>query len=268
MKVNQKVIAVTGAGSGMGRALTLELLNKGARVAAIDINPDALAETKSLAGINPENISLHVANVTDRIAVEALPESVIKAQGAIDGLINNAGIIQPFISVDDLDYRTIEKVLNVNLFGQIYMTKSFLPYLRAREKAHIVNISSMGGFFPFHRQTLYGASKAAVKMFSEGLFLDLQGSNVTVTVVFPGAIDTNITKNSNVDLDMEKAREKVPFQPLLPEKAARQIIQGMERDKYQVFVGIDSKAMNVLYRINPIWAVKLMNHIMDMVIPA
>lgn len=267
MKVRDKVIAVTGAGSGMGRALTLALLDRGAYVAAIDINPDSLAKTRSLAGEYKDRISLHTVDVTDLKAVESLADAILEAQGVIDGLINNAGIIQPFISVEELDYQTIDKVLNINLYGQIYMTKSFLPYLKARETAHIVNISSMGGFFPFHRQTLYGASKGAVKMFSEGLFLDLHDSGIKVTVVFPGAIDTNITRNSKVDLDMDSARERIPFKPLLPKKAAQKIIQGMEHDKYQVFVGVDSKAMNALYRINPIWAVKLMNQIMNKVIP-
>lgn len=268
MKVNNKIIAVTGGGSGIGRELVLQLVQKGARVAAIDINPDGLAETRSLAGEGKGRISLHRVDVADQEAVKALPEQIKSEHGAVDGLVNNAGIIQPFVSINELDDAIIEKVLKINLYGQIYLTKAFLPHLLARDEAHIVNVSSMGGFFPFRGQTLYGASKAAVKLFTEGLFLELQGTRVKATVVFPGAIDTSITQNSNVGLDLTRAREKVPFKPLSPQKAARQIISAMEKNKFQAFIGIDAKAMDFLYRIAPLWAAKIMNRIMDAVIPA
>jgi short-subunit dehydrogenase len=107
-----------------------------------------------------------------------------------------------------------------------------------------------------------------VKLFTEGLYVELKDTPVKVTVVFPGAIDTAITKNSDVDMDIDKAREETGFKPLPPEKAAEQIVDGMERDKFQVFVGPDSKAMNLLYRLNPKWAVKLMSRVMNSVMPA
>jgi short-subunit dehydrogenase len=267
MKVNQKVIAVTGGGSGIGRELVLHLANKGAKVAAIDINPDGLAETKTLAGEKSEQISQHVADISDLEAVSALPEAIQAEHGAIDGLINNAGIIQPFVPINDLDHKTIDKVLKVNLYGVINMTKAFLPHLLKREKAQIVNISSMGGFFPFRGQTLYGASKAGVKLFTEGLFVELKETNVKVTLVFPGAIDTQITQNSGLGMDTDSARDDAPFQPLAPQKAAEQIIRAMEREKYQAFVGPDSKAMNILYRIAPKLAVNLMSRLMNSVMP-
>jgi short-subunit dehydrogenase len=268
MKTENKVIAVTGGGNGIGRELVLHLVQKGAKVAAIDIDPDGLAETQTLAGEQSNRISLHVADITDLQAVAALPKAIQAQQGAIDGLINNAGIIQPFVPVSQLDYKTIDKVLKVNLYGLINMTKSFLPYLLERSEAQIVNVSSMGGFFPFRGQTLYGASKAAVKLFTEGLYVELQDTSVKVTLVFPGAIDTQITENSGVEMDLTSARTKVPFQPLAPQKAAQQIVRGMEREKYQVFVGADSKAMNLLYRLTPKGAVQWMNRLMNAVIPA
>jgi short-subunit dehydrogenase len=268
MKANQKVIAVTGGGSGIGRELVLHLLKKGAEVAAIDINLDGLKETQNLAGENKDKVSLHVVDVTDKEAVATLPKAILEQHGAIDGIINNAGIIQPFVPISQLEHKTMDKVVNINFFGQINLTKAFLPYLMDREEAHIVNISSMGGFFPFQGQTLYGASKAAVKLFTEGLYVELKDTPVKVTVVFPGAIDTAITKNSDVDMDIDKAREETGFKPLPPEKAAEQIVDGMERDKFQVFVGPDSKAMNLLYRLNPKWAVKLMSRVMNSVMPA
>ena len=155
MKATGKVIVVTGGGSGMGRALVLKLLQMGARVAAVDLNETTLKETASLAGAQQDKLSIHVASVSDRAAVDALPEAVIAAHGAVDGVINNAGIIQPFVRVNDLQYDAIERVLNVNLYGVIYMTKAFLPHLLQRPEAHIVNVSSMGGFFPVPGQKAY-----------------------------------------------------------------------------------------------------------------
>ena len=173
MKVANKVIVVTGAGSGMGRELVLALLRKGARVAAVDLNEETLKETIALAGQNGDKVSSHMVNVSDRQAVEALPSAVIAAHGAVDGIVNNAGIIQPFVRLNDLQYDAIERVLNVNLYGVIYMTKAFLPHLLTRPAAHIVNVSSRGGFFPVPGQSLYGVSIAGVKLPTEGLYTQL-----------------------------------------------------------------------------------------------
>ncbi|MCU0361707.1 MAG: SDR family NAD(P)-dependent oxidoreductase, partial [Bacteroidia bacterium] len=140
---NNKTIVVTGGGNGMGRELTLLLLKKNARVAAIDIRQDALDETVKLAGANKSRLSTHVLNITDKAAVEQLPEQLIALHGSVDGLINNAGIIQPFVKINDLQYEAIDRVMQVNFYGMLYMSKSFLPHLLKRPEAHIVNISSM-----------------------------------------------------------------------------------------------------------------------------
>ncbi|HQV94864.1 MAG TPA: SDR family NAD(P)-dependent oxidoreductase, partial [Anaerolineales bacterium] len=121
MKVQNKVIVVTGAGSGMGREIVLNLLSKGASVAAVDMNESTLQETASLAGDKKEKLATFVLNVTDKTAVEALPAKVIARFGAVDGIINNAGIIQPFVRLNDLKFDAIERVLDVNLYGTLYM---------------------------------------------------------------------------------------------------------------------------------------------------
>lgn len=258
MKVQNKVIVVTGGGSGIGRALVLRLLAMGARVAAVDLNENTLNETVSLAGAHQDKLSIHVMNITDRAAVAALPSQVIAQHGAVDGLINNAGIIQPFVRVKDLGFDAIERVLQVNLYGVIYMVKAFLPHLIERPAAHIVNISSMGGFFPVPGQTLYGASKAAVKLLTEGLYAELIGTSVSVTVVFPGAVATNITKNSGMEMKAPSGDAAAQsMKTTTPEAAAEMIINGMERDAFQVFVGNDSKMMNILYRLNPKYATRM-----------
>ena len=213
MKVQNKVIVVTGGGNGIGRELVLNLLSRGARVAAVDIDESGLQETARLAEDKKDKLSMHIVNITDRDAVAALPEQVIAQHGAVDGVINNAGIIQPFVRVQELGYDAIERVMNVNFYGTLYMTKAFLPHLLKRPEAHIVNLSSMGGFLPVPGQSLYGASKAAVKLLTEALNSELKTTNVGVTVVFPGAIGTNIAVNSGVanTLRVEKAlvHEKV-----------------------------------------------------------
>lgn len=236
----------------------LKLLRKGASVAAVDMNAATLHETCGLAGDYKDKISNHVVNVADRRAVDSLPAKVIEAHGTVDGIINNAGIIQPFVTINNLEYDDIEKVLNYNLYGQINMIKAFLPQLLERPEAHIVNISSMGGFFPFPGQTLYGASKAAVKIFSEGLYAELIDTNIGVTVVFPGAVDTNIAQNSGVSMEIEGNGNSGSFSPLQPEIVADQILNGMESNKFQFIVGEDANMMNILYRINPRWATRFM----------
>lgn len=256
MKVQGKVLVVTGAASGIGEALTYLLLEKGAKVTAVDMHKGALADLQRNVGVDNGNLSIHVCDIANQTAVNELPKVVIAAHGAVDGIINNAGIIQPFIGVDKLEDQSIEKVMQVNWWGTLAMVRAFLPLLRKRPDAHIVNISSMGGFLPVPGQTVYGASKAAVKLLTEGLYAELTETNVRVTAVFPGAIATNITKNSGAKLPAQKNTDgkKQQYKTLSAEAAARQIVKGMEKDKFQLFVGRDAKLMNVLYRLSPRFA--------------
>lgn len=254
MNVSDKVIIVTGGGSGMGRELVLGLLSRGAKVVALDINPSSLEETNTLAKHNKSLITF-VLDITDKKTVSELPDKIISHFGVVDGLINNAGIIQPFVKLNELSYEAIERVINVNLFGTLYMTKTFLPHLLACPEAHLVNISSMGGFLPVPGQTIYGAAKAAVKLLTEGLHSELANTNVKVTVVFPGAVSTNIMTNSGLKLPTN-ASEQSTRKILSADKAAQIIIEGMEQNKYRVLVGSDSKVMDALYRLNPKFAAK------------
>jgi short-subunit dehydrogenase len=248
-----KVVVVTGAGSGMGREVALELLRRGARVAAVDINEKTLGETVTLAAGGADAIATFVVNITDRTAVEALAVAVVERFGAVDGIVNCAGIIQPFVRLKDLDYATIDRVFDVNWRGTLYMTKTFLPLLVARPEAHVVNISSMGGFLPVPGQTIYGASKAAVKLMTEGLHSELKGTSVHVTVVFPGAVATNITVNSGVSMPAMDAAsaEKAQRNTLSAPKAAQIILNGMEKNKFRVLVGSDASMLDKLYRLSP-----------------
>ncbi len=251
MKVHNKVIAVTGAGGGIGGALVLELLDRGARVAALDLSDEGLKKLKNDAGPLAKQLSTHSINITDRVTVEKLPGHIKKAHGSIDGLINCAGIVQPFVKINELEYDAIERVMNVNFNGTLYMTKAFLPVLLKRPEAHLVNVSSMGGFLPVPGQAIYGASKAAVKLMTEGLYAELHNTNVHVSVVFPGATATNITANSGVDAPGGSDVDASSYKMLTAEEAAEIIVTGMEKDKLYIYTGKDSKFMNKLYRLAP-----------------
>jgi short-subunit dehydrogenase len=254
MQVSNKTFIVTGAGNGIGRELCLQLLQKGARVAAIDMSAERLAETKTLADNNQSKMSLHVLNITDKVEVEKLHELVIAAHGSIDGLINNAGIIQPFVKINDLKYSGIDRVMHVNFFGMLYMTKTFLPHLLKRPEAHIANVSSMGGFLPVPGQSVYGASKAAVKLFTEGLRSELLDTKVHVTIIFPGAINTHITENSGLAAPKVANDKAASFKMMSPQDAAATMIAGIEKNAYRILVGSDAKFMDVLSRLNPKFA--------------
>lgn len=252
MKIKNKVIVVTGGGSGMGRELVLQLLKRGARVITVDINEAALKETATLANAG-DALTTTVLNIADRAAVETFATDAIARYGAVDGIINNAGIIQPFVRVRDLEWAAIERVMNVNWVGTLAMTKAFLPHLLQRPEGHIMNISSMGGFLPVPGQAIYGASKAAVKLMTEALYAELQGTNVHVTVVFPGAIATNISANSGVKMDVpaDEAAKKSSLKPMPADKAAAMMLDGMEENAFRVLVGNDANFLDKLYRLNP-----------------
>ncbi len=253
MKIAGKVFLITGAGSGMGREMTHQIIAKGGKVAALDIHLPQLQETQKIcSGKSSTFLALDV-DISDRANVLALPEQVIQHFGQIDGIINNAGIIQPFVKVNDLTFEQVERVINVNFYGCVNVTKAFLPHLLERPEAHIVNISSMGGFLPVPGQSIYGAAKAAVKLFTEGLYAELKETPVRVSVVFPGAIATNITTNSGIE--MPKVSGDASSMPTMPaNEAARIILQGMETNQYRILVGSDSKFMDFLCRLAPEYA--------------
>lgn len=267
MKVHNKVFVVTGAGGGIGSELVSTLLDRGARVAAVDLRQEYLQKLKVADVKFAENLSIHALDITDKIQVSQLPEKIVKAHGKIDGIINCAGIIQPFVKVNDLDFKTIEKVMNVNFYGTLYITKAFLPYLLERPESHIVNVSSMGGFLPVPGQSVYGASKAAVKLLTEGLYAELMDTNVRVTVVFPGATQTHISENSGVIIQTSDNSEQQKIPMLSAKNAAEIVVNGIEKNKKQIFTGKDSKFMNLLYRLSPVYATNYIAEKMKSLLP-
>ena len=255
MEIKRQNAIVTGAASGLGLELTKQLLKEGANVAAVDINEDNLKKLKE--ELNTTRLKTYVVDMGNAASIKKFREEYKKDYSDVDIIINNAGIIQPFVKVDALDDDTINRVMNINFFGPLNLIRYFMEDLtKDKKEQYIVNVASMGGFFPFPGQTIYGASKAALKIFTEGLFAELEKTNVRVMIVLPGAMDTNISKNSNVEVSDSGAAS---FKMLSPKDGAEQIINGIKKNKFKLFLGGDSKFLKFLYKINSIWDIRFIN---------
>lgn len=250
MELRDKVVVVTGGGSGIGRQLVIALLKRGARVAAVDLRKEGLDGTMEIAQAG-DRLSLHVGDITDREAMEDLPAAVIAHHGQVDAVINNAGVIQPFVRLNDLGYDAIDRMIQVNLYGTIHVVKAFLPHLLERPIAHVANVSSMGGFLPVPGQSMYGAAKAAVKLMTEALYAELLETRVGVSVIMPGAIATDITTNSGVQTPGHGSADSPALKPLPAEDAARIILDGIEAGRLHITVGRDAKLMFLASRAAP-----------------
>lgn len=258
MELKRKNVIVTGAASGVGKELTKQLLAKGCKVAGIDISAENLQKLKE--ELNNPNLNTYVLDVSNEESILKFRDLYHETYHDVDVIINNAGIIQPFTKVENLDNNTINRVMNVNFFGPLNLIRHFMSDLtRDKKEQYIVNVSSMGGFFPFPGQTIYGASKAALKILTEGLYAELQDTNVRVMIVLPGAMDTNITQNSGVSMGTS-SKEDSPMRLLSAEDAAAQIIKGMEKNKFKIFVGQDAKFLRFLYKWNDKKAIKFINN--------
>lgn len=250
MRIRGNVFVVTGGGNGIGREVVLRLLADGGRVAAVDVRAESLAETAALADAG-DRLSTHTVDLADRDAVAALPAAVVERHGQVDGLLNVAGIIQQFVPFAELEHAEIERVLAVNLGGVLHTTKAFLPLLLDRPAGAVVNVSSMGGLAPVPGQTIYGASKAAVKLFTEGLYAELLDTSVSVTVVFPGGVGTGIADNSGASIPGMDASSEVAANLTTPQDAAAQIVTGLEKGAYRVVIGRDARGLDLFSRLAP-----------------
>lgn len=249
MNLIAKTLVVTGAGAGIGRATVLELLRRGARVAAVDLNAEGLQQTADAASAG-DRLSLHTVDISDRDAVAALPEEVAGAHGTVDGIVNIAGIIQPFVPVEDLELERMQKVMDVNFWGTVHMVRAFLPGLKTRPAAAVVNVASMGALLPVPGQSAYGASKAAVDLLTKGLYAELTGTSVAVSVVYPGAVGTEISKNSGVEMSSTSSSDS-QARTTSPETAGTVIADTIERGKFRVMIGKDAKLFDLINRVAP-----------------
>ncbi len=251
---NTKVAVITGAGSGLGRAMALQLYQAGAHLALCDLNLPGLEETRHLTGDVSSRISLHTVDVSNRSQMLQFAQDVLTWHGHIDILINNAGISLSPALFDDISDEYFEKVINVNLWGVYNGVRAFLPHLRTRPEASIVNISSLAGLVGLYGYSPYAMSKFAVRGLSETLQSELVGTKISVLVVHPGGVKTNIIKNA-IDLD-ENQREVAhqnfsKFALLSTDEAARQILRAVQKKKNRIILGTDAKVVNAIRQLFP-----------------
>jgi NAD(P)-dependent dehydrogenase (short-subunit alcohol dehydrogenase family) len=256
-----KVIAVTGAGSGIGRALALELAQRGAHLALSDIDEGGLKQTLALlsAHRSQAKVTSERVDVSDAAAVEAWAARSVAAHGGVDGIINNAGIAVRG-SIAAMPYEHFKRVIDVDLWGVVHGVRAFLPHLRACGAGHIVNISSINGMVPFANNGPYNMAKYAVLGLSETLMQELAREPIVITCVHPGGIRTNIVRNA-VGMGTEDA---VVFDRLArtsAESAAKQIVAAMLRDQPRLYVGFDAKVMAVAKRLVPATAVRVAGYL-------
>ena len=251
--LGDKVVVVTGAASGIGRALAEALHSRGAILALVDRDVAGLeALVEALGGASPR-ISLHPADVSDRERMRALPAEVVANHGRVEVLINNAGVSVGAMFADH-SIEDAEWLLGINLFGVLYGCKFFLPELLRAPEAHIVNLSSMFGLFAMPGQALYSTSKAAVRALTEALWTELADSPVRLTTVHPGGIRTNVIRSARM-LDPEAQARAVALQDkyaMAPERAAEKILRAVARNRPRVLVGIDAQIGERLKRLFPV----------------
>jgi NADP-dependent 3-hydroxy acid dehydrogenase YdfG len=257
MNVSNRVAVITGAGSGIGRGTALALARRGCHLALADIDPAGLKETGWMLSTLGVRVTTHVLDVADRAAVRALPDQVHDAHKRVDLLVNNAGVALggSFEQVSEDDF---EWLMDINFNGVVRMTRAFLPLLRQRDEARVVNVSSIYGIVAPPGQSAYSASKFAVRGFSNALRHELEGSSVGVSVVHPGGVATSIARNARVPQnapreEIERGRKIAEsLLRLAPETAGEIIAAGIERRAARILVGNDAKVVSFLERLAPV----------------
>lgn len=249
------VAVITGAGSGIGRALALELASHGAQLALADVNSATLEETRKLLGSAPAKT--YTVDVSEASSVQGFAQRVEQDFGRASLLINNAGVAL-YGSFADLSLEQFEWLFRINFWGVIHGCKFFLPLLKREPEAHIVNISSVFGLIAPGEQSPYGASKFAVRGFTQALSRELDGTGISVTCVHPGGIRTHIAENARAAANtdpQEWALRKERFLKVArtsPEKAAQVILRGILRNKARVLIGSDAYVFDLLQRLFPV----------------
>ncbi|MGQ0599985.1 SDR family NAD(P)-dependent oxidoreductase [Aquabacterium sp.] len=259
-----KVAAITGAASGMGRTLALELARRGCHLALSDVNEVGLAETAQMASKLGVKVTTAKVNVADREAVTAWADQAAADHGKVNLVFNNAGVaLGAFL--DTVAPKDFEWIMGINFWGVVWGTQAFLPHLKKAGEGHVINTSSLFGLLALPTQGTYNASKFAVRGFTEALRqeLDIENCGVSATCVHPGGIRTNIARDAKMDHSItaktggsaQAAKDK--FDKLLnttsAESAALQILRAVEGNKRRVVVGPDAKFLDLLVRVCGSW---------------
>jgi short-subunit dehydrogenase len=248
-----KVAVVTGAASGIGRALAVDLASRGARLAISDVDVEGLEQTKTMALAKGAEVRADVLDVAQRERVLEYADQIAEHYGKVNMVFNNAGIAFTG-SIEQLAFKDIEKVMDIDFYGVVNGTKAFLPHLIASGDGHVINVSSIFGLFSVPTQGAYNAAKFAVRGFTEALGQEMLNDKrpVKVTCVMPGGIKTNIARNAgqvnsmNHD-DLAKSFDKLATKS--PKGAAKVILRGVEKGKRRVLIGPDAWFMDKFIRV-------------------
>ena len=256
-RFNDKVAAVTGAGSGIGRALAKELARRGCHLALSDVNEVGLAETVAACEGRGVKVTSQLLDVADRKAVFKWADSVVEDHGRVNLVFNNAGVALG-ATVETMDIADFEWLMGVNFWGVVHGTQAFLPHLKEARDGHIVNISSIFGLISIPTQSTYNAAKFGVRGFTDALRMELEidPCGVSCTTIHPGGVRTNIARSARVDAAL--ASKAAPggvgaefdrIAMTTPAKAARQILAAVERDRRRALIGPDAKLVDFISRL-------------------
>ena len=267
-----KVAAVTGAGSGIGQALAIELARSGAKLAISDVDTEGLAATEERLKAIGAPVKADRLDVTEREAFGVYADAVAAHFGAVNQIYNNAGIAFTG-DVEASQFKDIERVMDVDFWGVVNGTKVFLPHLIASGDGHVVNVSSVFGLLSVPSQAAYNSAKFAVRGFTEALRQEMivAGHPVKVTTVHPGGIKTNIARNMTTVEGLDKDELAQTFDKKLastsPQKAARIILDGVRKNKARVLVGPDAKALDLIVRVTGSGYQRLVSTVMARMVP-
>jgi NAD(P)-dependent dehydrogenase (short-subunit alcohol dehydrogenase family) len=255
-----KVAAITGAGSGIGRALAIELGRANCNLALSDLNEEGLQQTVEQAREAGVHVSSRRVDVADREAVYAWADTVREEHEKVNLIFNNAGVALA-CTVEGMSYGDFEWLMDVNFWGVVYGTKAFLPHLKASGDGHIVNVSSVFGLAGIPSQSAYNSAKFAVRGFTESLRqeLDMMSCGVSASSVHPGGIKTGIARSSRIDssvrdLGINDVDSREKFEKTFitsADKAAREILDGVRRNQRRILVGPDARVFDWVVRLLP-----------------
>lgn len=251
--LNDKVVAVTGAGSGIGRGLALDLARRGTHLSLSDVDEAGLAETVAQVEGRGVKVTSAVVDVADADAVGAWADSTAEEHGRVNVVVNNAGVAL-IADLADSSLDDIRWLMSINYWGVVHGTMSFLPHLEASGDGHVVNISSVFGLLGIPGQSAYNSAKFAVRGFTDALRMELEiaGSAVSATTVHPGGIRTNIVRNARTRGDAGVAVDVSHFDKIArttPERAAEVIVEAVLKNRRRVLVGPDAKVIDFVSRL-------------------
>ena len=252
--MSNPIIAITGAGSGIGRALAQLAHSRGYRLALADINLAAIESLRLELGLDEAQCLTHGLDVSDFAAVEAWRDAINKAFGGVDIVINNAGIAL-IANADVQSNEDIARIMDVNFSGVVHGSKAFLPLLRQSKDPHLVNVSSIFGIMAVPSQSAYNASKFAVRGYTEALRQEVEEEGIHVCCVHPGGIKTNIVQSATI-LNTDRNREQAvadfdTMAPTTPAQAAQTIFKAIDKRQKRCLIGRDAKWMSLLTRLFP-----------------